>query len=102
MPYIDPRVRKQRARLDPHIEELAREIVRLVEECGEPFEVAGLLNYCFTRILMRATTVRRYWMFALIKGVLGDVRDEFRRRIVDPYEDKCIARNGDIPEYAKE
>lgn len=73
-----------------------------MEESGEPFEVAGLLNYSFTRILMRSTPIRRYWMFALIKGVLGDVKDEFRRRVVDPYEDKAIARNGDVPEYAKE
>lgn len=25
--------------------------------------------------------------------------DEFRRRVVDPYEEYCIAKNGDIDEY---
>ena len=37
-----------------------------------------------------------YTVLNSIKGVLDEVKDEFRRRIIVPYEDCKIEKNGDV------
>jgi hypothetical protein len=42
-----------------------------------------------------------YDMYATVKGVLGDVKDEITRRAQGPYEDAKIKENGDISFYSR-
>ncbi len=42
-----------------------------------------------------------YSKLAVITGVLENVKQEFYRRVGEPYEDKKIRENGDIREYVQ-
>lgn len=100
MPYI---AQDARAKLDGHIDKLADEIAGLSQESDAAF--AGLLNYTCSRLAMGIVRRRfgqvRYWIIALVTGTFKNIADEFYRRIGGPYEDKAIAKNGDVDEYEK-
>jgi hypothetical protein len=78
MPYIAPEKRGYRTQLTP--------------------KTAGELNYAITCLILEYLdrAGERYETLNAIDGVLGLVQHEFRRRVIDPYEDKKIAENGDI------
>ena len=99
MPYI---LTEQRPVLDQHIENLAKAICSQVKESTD---IAGLLNYCITRIILISLRNRfgklRYWMSPIVRGTLQDVGDEFYWRKMRKYEDQKIAENGDVPEYSQ-
>ena len=80
MPYVE---KKQRSRINNGM---------------SPPETPGELNYAISHICqtyMRKKQ-KRYSTFNDIVGALEAAKLEFYRRIVAPYEDKAIARNGDI------
>lgn len=87
MPYI---VQEDRERLDAAIEQLRF----LVHDDGQ-------LNYAITRLVARylGWDGWRYEMIARAVGALECVKLEFYRRLAGTYEDKAIAKNGDVPEY---
>ncbi len=90
MPYI---AQDRRDKFDPSIEELQTQLQALGNSEGD-------LNYVISRLIGSAfQDETRYHMIARVRGVLGDVGDEFYRRLAVPYEDMAIAKNGDIPEY---
>jgi len=61
---------------------------------------SGELNYLITKILLKATGKKRtYKRLNELKGVLGCCGSEFYRRVIAPYEDEKIFRNGDLPEF---
>ena len=106
MPYIP---REDRARLDPLIDELAAGLNDRAGVAAGDLAAAGLLNYSCTRLALEVVKLRfgtiRYGVIALVSGVFHNVADELYRRIAHPYEDKQIARNGDvdlIAEFAAE
>ncbi len=103
MPYIP---REDRARLDPLIDELAAGLNdRAARKAGDDLAAAGLLNYACTRLALEVVKLRfgtiRYGVIALVSGIFHNVADELYRRIAHPYEDKQIARNGDVDLYAE-
>lgn len=95
MPYIDPLIR---AKLNPHVDRLAEAIVKESEQSQTDF--AGLLNYASTRTALKVIKLKfgkmRYWILAIITGVFINVVFEIYRRIGAPYEDRQIAKNGDV------
>jgi hypothetical protein len=99
MPYIDPKLRK---RLDGPIEAL---IVEMNDSAGEPTVVPGMLDYVLTTITLAAVKTYSgglcYNAIAMVRGVLGNVTDEFYRRVAGPYEDKQMETNGDVARYEK-
>ncbi len=106
MPYI---AAPQRTELDGSIDQLAEGIVRLAQAQQGDGAVAGLLNYACTRLALKVVRQRfgpmRYWLIALITGTFKNIADEFYRRIGEPYENRQMARNGDVDlyeEYLKE
>jgi hypothetical protein len=106
MPYI---AAPQRTELDGSIDQLAEGIVRLAQEQQGDGAVAGLLNYACTRLALKVVRQRfgpmRYWLIALITGTFMNIANEFYRRIGEPYENRQMARNGDVDlyqEYAAE
>ncbi len=86
MPYIDL---ASRQKLDDDIEALARKI-----------KGPGELNYIVTRLAMRTEMgLSGYAEFAMLTGVLENIKQEMYRRAVSPYEDEKIKQNGDVEEY---
>lgn len=61
----------------------------------------GRINYCFSRILAGLMKEPSYNKIAMITGVLENIKQEFYRRIAEPYEDTKILENGDIKEYKR-
>jgi Mg/Co/Ni transporter MgtE len=88
-----------RARLDPWIDDLAQLLGN--ETNHDVRELAGMWNYVFTRIILRTSIKsrvpgRKYWVLALVCGVLVTMIFEFYRRVVAPYEDEKVIENGDV------
>lgn len=77
----------------PYINEEAK---RHLEETGP--ETAGQLNYAFTKMICWYLKLKglNYQTCNDIVGALDNAKDEFRRRIQHPYEDRKIAENGDV------
>jgi hypothetical protein len=61
----------------------------------------GKINYCFSRILSGVMGDASYSKIAMITGVLENIKQEYYRRVAEPYEDKKIIENGDIKEYKR-
>lgn len=61
----------------------------------------GKINYCFSRVLGELMGDVSYTKVAMITGVLENIKQEFYRRVAEPYEDKKIVENGDIKEYKR-
>jgi len=68
MPYIAP---KDRAKLDPLIDQLAERIVEEVKEYKYDGAFAGLLNYTATRLALKIVRLQfgkmRYWIIAAVR-----------------------------------
>jgi hypothetical protein len=107
MPYIKEQDRKI---LDNHIDSLI-----FVFKCSLEGEICqqqnltdnqtmmllGKINYCFSRILSGIMGEVSYSKIAMITGVLENIKQEYYRRVAEPYEDKKIIENGDIKEYKR-
>jgi hypothetical protein len=64
-----------------------------------PFNAtAGDLNYVLTKIIIEYLSIKplNYQTCNDIVGALDNCKDEFKRRIQDPYEDLKIKENGDV------
>ena len=100
MPYIAP---KDRTSLDPLIDQLAERIVEEAKAQKYDGAFAGLLNYTCTRLALKVIRLQfgamRYWIIASVTGVFHNIADEFYRRLGVPYEDKQIAKSGDVDLY---
>ena len=57
-----------------------------------------MLNYVFTKLIVKIVPERRYKFIARITGVLENVKQEFYRRYAEPYEDEQIKKSGDVYE----
>ena len=95
MPYIAPELRPD---LDTQIEALYQ---ALVKDSDDHTQLAGKLNYCVTKLILKMITPKdavspRYWQIALYTGVLENIKQEFYRRLAGPYEDYQADRNGDV------
>jgi hypothetical protein len=72
---------------------------RLTNE--EFLSIVGDINYVFSRVLSGTMGDVSYSKIAMITGVLENIKQEFYRRVAEPYEDKKISENGDIKEYKR-
>lgn len=96
MPYI---VKDQRNVLDSRIEGL---IDRVLEDKTIPADKRlGVVNYIVSRITMGILQPSNYGEMASAIGTLECAKLEMYRRLIGPYEDKAIKKNGDIEEYQR-
>jgi len=101
MPYIKEEDRKE---LDANIDQLVIAIHNIKHSLDNPHDFSiylGRINYCFSRIVGGLMGSPSYNKVAMITGVLENIKQEFYRRVAEPYEDKKILENGDIKEYKK-
>ncbi len=85
MPYVDEERKKK---LDPLIAGLSLET-----------RAAGDLSYVITRLAqtqLKRLGNRSYINMATVVGVMVLTVFEFVRRVVNPYEDEKIKKNGDV------
>jgi hypothetical protein len=86
MPYISiPR----RPPLDPIIDGLLKRLREIGCRKGD-------INYTVTRIAVEALNNDSYHSISDCISVLRDAADEIARRLLGPYEDTAILRNGDL------
>lgn len=94
MPYIKP---SQRNELEDKITSLVDNI------CLASLENrSGIVNYVITTIVSRSLKPKDGWRYKWLNvayGTFHSAASEFYRRLVAPYEDKAIDKNGDILEY---
>ena len=97
MPYIKE---NQRAFLDEAVNKNVELISHNNILSNEEFlSIAGEVNYLFSRTLGKLMGDPSYSKLAIVTGVLENIKQEFYRRVGEPYEDKKIRENGDIKEY---
>lgn len=91
MPYIEQIARED---LDPAIEQLVEVLKTLtIGPVGK-----GDMNYTITQIVLAYVEShgKCYASLSDVTGVLNDVKVEFERRVMAPYEDEKIKENGDV------
>lgn len=88
MPYVT-----QPERIEPN---------RISDDIAAQNFTDGQLNYLITRIVARAYNLAkpRYNMIQRAVGLIVCVVFELYRRVAGKYEDKKMAENGDVKEYA--
>lgn len=68
------------------------------EILARPPQTAGEIQYLISVLAAEylSNTEYRYQNMNDVMGALAGAQQEFYRRHVGPYEDKCIAKNGDV------
>ena len=99
MPYIKE---SNREYLDKYIKSVTDALKTKDSMSNEDIAtILGDINYTFSRILGGIIDDVSYPKIAMITGVLENIKQEFYRRIAEPYEDVKIKQNGDIKEYKR-
>ena len=99
MPYIDE---QERVELDNQIDNMILAIRNNKTNLNNPHDFSnylGRINYCFSRIIYGVMRDVSYRNIAMVTGVLENIKQEYYRRVAEPYEDMKIIQNGDIKEY---
>ena len=92
MPYVTKEIRSH---LDEELTTLIDKIRTYPDE-----ENAGILNFLVTSLVAEAMKPHCGWNYKSLHkayGVFHAAGAEFYRRLVAPYEDKCIEKNSDLP-----
>lgn len=90
MPYIK---KEDRQKLDSQI----IGIVNALTDRGFKNIVPGELNYALSSIIWKLWEQKNSYAYgSMLCGILDDVKHEFRRRKIDPYENTKIEENGDL------
>jgi len=58
----------------------------------------GALNYIICRLTLGILDPHGYTELSNALGHISSAEAEIRRRLLDPYEDRCIGVNGDVEE----
>ena len=95
MPYIDSSLRNV---LDSKLNDLIDEI----ESVCSLENREGIVNYCISTIVARSLKPQTGWRYKYLNRAHGTflaAAQEFYRRLIAPYEDKCVEKYGDLNEY---
>lgn len=79
------------------------EVVQAIKDYPQE-DREGVVNYTISTIVaetMKPETGWRYKWLNRAYGTFHSAATEFYRRLVAPYEDNCIEKNGDISSYEK-
>ena len=83
MPYIK---KEDRHRLAPLVSSMSNNEIKS----------AGELNYLLTQLCLSYLGSPNYEKLNAIVGALDCCKEELRRRVINPYEDRKIKENGDV------
>lgn len=79
----------------PYVKEKVKEVMGQ----GVPASNVGELNYAITKLAIRFVTTAREVNYETLNNTYGAMKlaaEEFKRRVIDPYEDRKISENGDV------
>ena len=96
MPYVKQELRQ---RVDSTLDELVQ---RGLLHTNSQRERKGLANYLVTRLVLRLLKPNDGWNYASLADVddtLDCANKEIYRRLIAPYEDEAIKKNGDLSEF---
>lgn len=107
MPYIKKADREEQVVMQNNANGLRKYSVdtvvqQLIKHIKTQPNKKGLCNYIVTRIVAGGMEPVEGWGYDSIsnaRACLQDASDELLRRLMNGYEDSCIERNGDVPEY---
>jgi hypothetical protein len=89
MPYIK---RTERLKFEGTIKDAITQLLQ-----NKPDVIPGELNYVLSSIIWRLWDKKpSYSRGSMLIGILDDVKEEFRRRKINIYEDQKIKENGDL------
>ncbi len=94
MPYI---AKTQRPEIDNEINTLIKAVHKSTIIPADKH--LGVVNYIISRVIMGILQPSNYGEMASAVGTLECVKLEMYRRLIGPYEDEAILKNGDIEEY---
>lgn len=102
MPYVAPNIRQ--AKLEElssidHLDDYIDGIIAIARGAVPDEKLSGLANYIISRITTGVLNPKNYSEMADVVKTFECAKLEFVRRVMNPYEDAAIAKNGDIPEY---
>lgn len=83
------------------LDDSIQEIIDLIQASDKPH---GEANYSISRIVAGSLKPKTGWNYASLAAAYAcflAAAAEFYRRLLAPYEDLCIKKSGDIPEYEK-
>lgn len=91
MPYV---IQEDRDCVDSEINKLIQAI-----RFAPSQKLGGVLNYTICRLSVGVLDPKGYSDTSDMLGHVHSAETEMRRRLLDPYEDECILRNGDLKEF---
>lgn len=94
MPYVHKDVKD-------HVNESLWNLIRDLQTCLND-EREGAVVYAITEIVVHVLKPETGWRWRMLKNARAcfmEAFDEFGRRLMGPYEDVAITRNGDVPAY---
>lgn len=97
MPYIS---QEDRDYLDGEFGDLIEHLANLITNVPSG-KTGGALNYVICRLAMNSQPADGYTDLSNMIGHVESAAKEMRRRLLDPYEDECIEKNGDLDEFRK-
>lgn len=90
MPYIK---KNTRGLLDPAIEQLASEL----NSSTFNDRIAGEITYVLYRLALLVSNDKpSFARMNMLVGAFDNAKDEFKRRKLNPHEDRKIVENGDV------
>ena len=106
MPYISQIVpntlRSNDVSSTPLLKHSVDKLIKDIQKIYSEEEREGVCNYVISRVVAGVMKPQDGWRYKWLNrahGTFLSAAAEFYRRLVIPYEDKCILKNGDIPEY---
>lgn len=97
MSYINNSTRQK---LDPAIEALAQVVAKNSREGSSEYSVAGLVQYAISKLTTRVLKLTfkevNFISTAAMEGALALAKEEFKRRVVDPFYEKQKNLNGEV------
>lgn len=92
MPYIAKELRNE-------VDECVDALIRVAQQSVPKEKLPGFTNYLISRLTTGIINPKNYGEMATVVSTFECAKHEFIRRVMNPYEDDAIAKNGDIPEY---
>ena len=102
MPYINEEMRSRCQFKAGPLEERIDFLITHIRDEYDKGELEGVCNHTISRIVAGVMRPKNGWRYKWLNRAYGTFMSagaEFYRRLVAPYEDECIKKNGDIPEY---
>ena len=92
MPYI---IKSKREVLDGPISQIVDALRQLESDFGDDNNFEGNFNYIISSIIAKSYNIS-YRSINDVQGVLKCVGDEYKRKVVDPYEAQKEFENGSV------